>query len=82
MGMQPRLDYTAPDLRVVATATRESADSKLGCEYRALITGPSLSEPIDPLPARVQNYENGDEVVGQGFTQALEALREQDKASD
>ena len=78
VGMQPRLDFSAPDLRVVATATRESADSKLGCEYRALITGPTLAEPIDPLPARVQNYENGDEVVGQGFTQALEDLWEQD----
>jgi hypothetical protein len=74
VGLQPRLDYSAPDLRVVATAARESADSKLGCEYRALITGPTLSEPIDPLPARAQNYETGTEVVGQGFTQALERL--------
>lgn len=82
VGMQPRLDFTNPDLRVVATATRESADSKLGCEYRALITGPTLPQPIDPLPARVQNYENGDEVVGQGFTQAMEALWEQDATTE
>ncbi len=78
IGAKPRLDFETPDIRVKATAVRASSDSATGCEYEAVVESPGLGDPIRPYPARNQAYEQGTELVYDGFFEALDRLRQAD----